>query len=200
MKRVLIIAGPSAVGKTTVAKEILDRSLGFELSRSATTRAPRGDGHDQEYIYLSENEFRKRINAGEMLEYTEYGKNLYGTPVSEIKRIFEEGKIPLLILDINGVISLKKSSHSFGSFAVYVTADMETLDRRLLERAEKDGFSDKAMEIYEKRKAQNREDLKKITALSGVFDSQIINSDVSECAQDIIKSFDIISLHGDKYD
>ena len=128
-----------------------------------------------------------------MLEYTEYGKNLYGTPVSEIKRIFEEGKIPLLILDINGVISLKSSAHNFASFAVYVTADIETLDRRLLERAQKDGFTDKAMEIYEKRKAQNREDLVRVSSLCHVFDSKVINSDVSDCAEDIIKSFGLIS-------
>ena len=70
MRKILILAGPSAVGKTTVMKEILSRSDEFEFIRSATTRAPRGDGHDSEYIYLTEIEFKKRIADGEMLEYT----------------------------------------------------------------------------------------------------------------------------------
>lgn len=189
MKKLLIIAGPSAVGKTTVAKYILDRGAGFELSRSATTRPPRGDGHDQEYIYLSKNEFEERINSGEMLEYTEYGNNMYGTPVAEIKRILEEGKTPLLILDINGVKSLKMASHGFSSFAVYVTADLETLDKRLYERAEKDGFSLKATETMEKRRAQNRADLLTLSRLPGLFDMTVQNDSVSECAERILFHF-----------
>ena len=189
MKRLLIIAGPSAVGKTTVAKDILDRGVGFELSRSATTRAPRGDGHDQEYIYISESEFRSRISDGEMLEYTEYGGNIYGTPLTEIKRIFNEGKIPLLVLDINGVVSLKSASHDFSSYAVYINADMETIDKRLLERAERDGYSEKAMATYERRMAQNRLDIKRAEELSFLFDLTLVNNEVSECASEILKSF-----------
>ena len=189
MKRLLIIAGPSAVGKTTVAKDILDRGVGFELSRSATTRAPRGDGHDQEYIYISESEFRSRISDGEMLEYTEYGGNIYGTPLSEIKRIFNEGKIPLLVLDINGVVSLKSATHDFSSYAVYINADMETIDKRLLERAERDGYSEKAMATYERRMAQNRLDIKRAEELSFLFDLTLVNNEVSECASEILKSF-----------
>ncbi len=189
MKRLLIIAGFSAVGKTTVAKDILDRGVGFELSRSATTRAPRGDGHDQEYIYLSESEFRKKINDGDMLEYTEYGENIYGTPVSEIERIYGEGKIPLLILDINGVLSLKNNTRGLDAFATYITADMEILDKRLYERAERDGFSEKAMATYEKRKAQNRRDQKRVLSLSSMFDARVENIEVSLCADQIVEAF-----------
>jgi guanylate kinase len=189
MKRLLIISGPSAVGKTTVAKDIIDRGVGFELSRSATTRAPRGDGHDQEYIYLSEAEFRKKINDGDMLEYTEYGGNIYGTPVSEIERIYGEGKIPLLVLDINGALSLKNNTHGLAPFITYITADMETLDKRLYERAERDGFSEKAMAAYETRKAQNRKDLKRVLSLPSVFDTMVENTTVSVCADQVIEGF-----------
>ena len=192
MKRLLIIAGPSAVGKTTVAKDILDRGVGFELSRSATTRAPRGDGHDQEYIYLSENEFRQKINDGDMLEYTEYGGNIYGTPASEIERIYGEGKIPLLVLDINGVVSLKNNTRGLDPFAAYITADMEILDKRLYERAEREGFSEKAMATYERRKAQNRIDLQRVLSLSSVFDRRVENTEVSLCADQIIDAFNEI--------
>ena len=107
MKKILVIAGPSAVGKTTVMNEILRQNAGFEYIRSATTRAPRGDVFDLEYIYLSKEEFLERIENGGVLEYTEYGGNFYGTPKSEIERIFSVGKTPVLILDLNGVKSLK---------------------------------------------------------------------------------------------
>ena len=187
--RALIIAGPSAAGKTTVAKEIIECGVGFELSRSATTRAPRGDGHDEEYIYLSDAEFRKGIENGDMLEYTEYGGNLYGTPASEIKRIVDSGRIPLLILDLNGVKSLKGASDRICAFSVYLLVDMETLDKRLLERAEKDGFSKKAMETLERRKRQNRADLLTVKGMPELFDAKIHNSDLSTCRDEVIRAF-----------
>ena len=97
MKKVLILAGPSAVGKTTLMSEILSR----------------GDGRDQEYIYLTKEKFLNCVKRAEMLEYTEYGGNMYGTPKYEIDRIFSDGKIPLLILDINGVKALKALQSDF---------------------------------------------------------------------------------------
>ena len=93
----LVLAGPSGGGKTTVMNELVGSDYGFELVRSATTREKRGDGNDGEYIYLSKDEFSGQIKAGKMLEFTEYGGNLYGTPHSEIERIVKEDKIPLLI-------------------------------------------------------------------------------------------------------
>ena len=110
MNKILVLAGPSAVGKTTVMKALMSKYEGFDYIRSATTRAPRGDGYDSEYIYLSINDFSSLIKNGGVLEYTEYGGNFYGTPSSEIERIFEDGKIPMLILDINGVKTLKSVS------------------------------------------------------------------------------------------
>ena len=137
MIKLLVLAGPSAVGKTTVAHEILSADSRFSLSRSATTRAPRGDGYDSEYIYLSRTEFERRIASGEVLEYTEYAGAYYGTPHSEIERIDKEGKIPLLILDRQGVASL---SHSplVASCSVYIYDDISVMEERLRKRFETD--------------------------------------------------------------
>lgn len=189
MNKILVLAGPSAVGKTTVMKEIISSSDSFEYIRSATTRAPRGDGYDTEYIYLSESEFRERISCGEMLEHTEFGGNLYGTPNSEIERIFGIGKIPLLILDINGVAALKSKSRDFQTVAIYITADIDILDRRLDERAILSGNTDKAREILENRKSRNRRELENIDEHKKLFDAVVKNITVAETAKEILRIF-----------
>lgn len=190
MNKILVIAGPSAVGKTTVVKEILAVEKGFEYIRSATTRPPRADGNTDEYIYLSKAEFSKRINDGKMLEYTEFDGNFYGTPSSEIERIFAEGGIPLLILDINGVKALKAQRHDFSVFAVYLTADTEVLDERLYSRAVAEGLTATALEAYERRKAQNRADAARLPELSALFDAVMENRTLAQCVSDIISHFE----------
>ena len=189
MKKLLVLAGPSAVGKTTVMKRLIDMHGEFELVRSATTREPRGDGHDSEYIYLSAEDFRLRIEEGQMLEFTEYGGNLYGTPLSETERIFAEGRIPLLILDINGVLSLKSITEKFKTVAVYITAEMDILDARLEARATLSGNSEAALRTLEKRKAQNRRDLTAFSQVSDRFDAVVKNESLDLCANQIYKIF-----------
>ncbi len=189
MNRVLVIAGPSAVGKTTVMKRILKLYPEFEFVRSATTREARNDSHKSEYIYLSVDEFKKRVSDGKMLEYTEFGGNLYGTPASEIDRIFGQGRFPLLILDINGVKSLKSHPRGFITYAVYLLADIEILDSRLYERAVAEGLNEKALAAFEKRKAANRRDIASLNEISDIFDAKVINQNISDTADDIYKLF-----------
>ncbi len=189
MKKILVIAGPSAVGKTTVMNEILKKNENFEYIRSATTRAPRRDLFDSEYIYLSKEEFEARISNGGMLEYTEYGGNFYGTPKSEIERIFSKEKTPLLILDLNGVQTLKSAFYGFSVFAVYITADKGAVEGRLYERLRAAGFTDEAYAVFEKRKAQNLADAERFVTMRELFDLVLENKEVSVCAEKIVSSF-----------
>ena len=131
MKNILIIVGPSAVGKTTLATALLEIDPRFEFVRSVTTRAPRGDSFDNEYIYISHDEFRHLIDTAGVLEHTEYAGNLYGTPRSEIDRITAAGGVPLLVLDINGAVSLSKNRGDISPCSVYVYDDIEVMDERL---------------------------------------------------------------------
>ena len=107
MKSMLVIAGPSAVGKTTVSDEILRQNAKFTLIRSATTRAPRGDGHDGEYLYLGDEDFRREIASGGMLEYTEYCGNFYGTPLKEAQEVLDSGKNLILEIEVEGARNIK---------------------------------------------------------------------------------------------
>ena len=189
MKKILILAGPSAVGKTTVADYILKTNTDFSLVRSATTRTKRGDGHDAEYIYLSKEEFCARILSGKMLEHTEYANEMYGTPASEIEKIFDEGKIPLLILDLNGVRSLKGAALGYGVFSVYLTSEESVLNERLYERARAEGLTKTALNKFERRKEQNRLDKETVKSTPNLFDAVIENTTVEKTAEDIISKF-----------
>ena len=196
MKSVLVLVGPSAVGKTTVMTHILEADPRFILVRSATTRAPRGDGHNSEYIYLSREEFLSRVERGEMLEHMEYGDNLYGTPRSEIERIFGLSKIPLLILDIEGVKSLKSVERDFKTVAIYVWQDLSILCDRLFDRELKKQFTPEAEATYKKRVAMNKRDYASLPSICHLFDSFVKNDTISNTVYDILSDFEAIGQKG----
>lgn len=155
--KILLLAGPSAAGKTTVARCIENCVPTFSLVRSATTRSPRGDGNDSEYLYMSREEFLSCVREGGFLEHTEFSGSLYGTPSFEIERIISEGGTPVLILDLNGIQSLRRSS-AYPIFAVYLFADEKTLDSRLYDRITGGGeMTEELARQYESRRAKARE-------------------------------------------
>lgn len=187
MDRILVISGPSAAGKTTVMTRILELFDGrFEYIRSATTRGKRGDSHDDEYLYLTRDEFLNLVSSNGILEYMEYGGNLYGTPRSEIERIFASGRIPLLILDLVGVESLKSKLGRDSVFSVYVYEDLSVIDERLLSRYERKE-SDKRS--CEERMAQNRRDYLSLPDKAQNFDLALKNTTVTETAENILSAF-----------
>ena len=183
MKRencLLIIAGPSAVGKTTVAYSLIDRDPRFEFVRSVTTRASRGDAYDNEYIYITVDEFRSLISNGGVLEHTEYAGNYYGTPRAEVERIIFEGKIPLLVLDINGVGSLVKNAEGLSPCGVYVWDRLDVIEKRLFDRFIGDNPTEDGKRRYESRKAQNKADFASITDMTDRFFAFVENSGTVE--------------------
>ena len=188
MKKVLILAGPSAGGKTTVANLLLHESSEFELVRSVTSRPPRGDGNDGEYIYISKEEFKSAIESSDVLEYTEYAGELYGTPISEIDRITKEGRVPLLILDINGVKALTKSD-CVSACAVYVYDDIRVVDQRLYDRYLGISPSADALIKYVNRKEQNNADYLAAPEFSESFYSFVKNTIPEECASVVRSAF-----------
>ena len=194
MKSILVLAGPSGVGKTSVAVEILSKSEKYKLIRSATTRRPRGDGHDGEYIYFSEEEFENLITSGELLEYMNYSGNFYGTPYSEINLAFSEGKIPLLILDLAGVNSLRRKNFDFSVFVFYIFEDPNVIEKRLYDRELLKNPSVSALETFLKRRAANLKDYSRLPAIADNFDAFVKNETVEKSADAVIKLHKEFSL------
>lgn len=106
--KVVIVSGPSGVGKSTICKEVVERLDNAHLSISATTR-PKGpteiDGRD--YWFLSEEEFHERIDKGLLLEYAEVFGHLYGTPKDKVVESLQAGNTVILEIDVQGAKQTK---------------------------------------------------------------------------------------------
>ncbi|MDX6519195.1 MAG: guanylate kinase, partial [Gaiellaceae bacterium] len=103
---VFVVTGPSGAGKGTLEKALLDRRADLELAVSATTRERRPSEQDgREYWFLGREEFDRRVEAGDFLEWVPYVGHKYGTLRSEIDRISAAGRVPLLDLEIEGALN-----------------------------------------------------------------------------------------------
>ena len=132
---VFVVTGPSGAGKGTLIKGLAERVSGLEVAVSATTRPQRpgeADGHD--YWFLSDDEFTRRVEADEFLEWVPYvSGRRYGTLRSEIDRIAADDQVCVLELELEG--ALKVQAEVPGSVTIFVAADVDELERRLRDRA-----------------------------------------------------------------
>lgn len=104
----LVVSGPAGSGKGTVNKNLLS-SPEYVLSVSATTRAPRpGETDGKEYHFISREAFLKMIADGDLLEYTEYCGNFYGTPRRAAEEVLASGRNLILEIEVEGAMNIKK--------------------------------------------------------------------------------------------
>ena len=135
--KAIIFSAPSGSGKTTIVKHLLKKNpdLGFSISASTRDKRGRTESHGKDYYFLSPEEFKRKIDADEFIEWEEvYEGNFYGTLKSEIERIWQGGKDVIFDVDVKGGLNLKKY---FGerALAVFVKVpSLEVLQERLNDR------------------------------------------------------------------
>ena len=135
--KAIIFSAPSGSGKTTIVRHLLEKNpdLGFSISASTRDKRGRTEAHGKDYYFLTPEEFKKKIDSKEFVEWEEvYEGNFYGTLKSEVDRIWKNGKNVIFDVDVKGGINLK---NYFGdkALAIFVKVpSMEVLKERLHDR------------------------------------------------------------------
>ena len=172
---VLVITGPSGVGKGTLIRRLLSEFSGAELSVSATTREPReGEINGRDYHFLSSPEFEQRVRQGEFVEHAEYAGNHYGTLRSELQR---PARLIVLEIDLQGARQVRATMPEAEQvFIAPPNNDLGELERRLVARGAE------SSDQIERRLAVARGEL----AAQDEFRHKIVNADAGEAAQELI--------------
>lgn len=175
--QLIVLAGPTAVGKGTVVKYILEHYPNVHLSVSATTRAPRpGEIEGQSYYFLSHADFDKMIAAGDMLEYAVvHGQNKYGTPKKPVLAALESGKQVILEIDIQGARQVKQSLPE-AKLVFIAPPSWDELVKRLQGRGTESA----------EEQARRLETAKLELAAQSEFDYVVINDEVARCASEVV--------------
>ncbi|MFT9031613.1 guanylate kinase [Leuconostoc pseudomesenteroides] len=174
----IVLSGPSGVGKGTVRKAIFEEDgIDFQYSISATTRSPRkGEVDGEDYFFVTREQFEERINNGDMLEYAQYVNNYYGTPKSFIDQTLASGRDVFLEIDVQGALQVK-SKMPEGIYIFLTPPDLTNLRSRLV------GRGTDSSEVIEKRVAAARDELKMM-----INYDYAVENDVVSHAVDRIKS------------
>ncbi len=178
----IVLSGPSGVGKGTVRKAIFDSEENdFQYSISMTTRKQReGEVDGVDYYFRSREEFEAMIEAGEMLEYAEYVGNYYGTQLTYVNQTLDEGKDVFLEIEVQGAKQVKDKVPD-GVFIFLTPPDLAELKSRIIGRGTDE------MSVIEERMAVAREEIE----MMALYDYAVVNDEVPLAVQrikDIIAS------------
>lgn len=178
----IVLSGPSGVGKGTVRKAIFDSEENdFQYSISMTTRKQReGEVDGVDYYFRSREEFEAMIEAGEMLEYAEYVGDYYGTPLTYVNQTLDEGKDVFLEIEVQGAKQVKDKVPD-GVFIFLTPPDLAELKSRIIGRGTDE------MSVIEERMAVAREEIE----MMALYDYAVVNDEVPLAVQrikDIIAS------------
>ena len=177
LKKLIIITGPSGVGKGTVVNKLLDKNKDIWLSISATTRNPRvGEKDSENYYFISEESFKDMIDKKEFLEWARFAGNFYGTPLSTVNEKIEKGFIVLLEIEVEGAKQIKEKFPEALSIFL-LPPSKEELEKRIRNRG-----TEKEEAIDRRLSRANYE-----IASSDSFDYVLTNHDVDETVKEVFK-------------
>jgi len=174
--RLIVLAGPTAVGKGTVAAYIKEHHPEIMLSVSATTRAPRpGEVEGEHYFFVSDAEFDRMVADGELLEHaTVHNRHRYGTPRAPIDAALAAGRTVLLEIDLQGARQVRAAEPS-ATLVFLLPPSWDELVQRLVGRGTED----------DEERARRLRTAKKELAAQGEFDFHVVNDDVARAAAEV---------------
>ena len=177
LKKLIIITGPSGVGKGTIVKELLNKDKDIWLSVSATTRSPRmGEKNGENYYFISDEKFKDMIDKKEFLEWAQFAGNYYGTPLSSVNEKIEMGFIVLLEIEVEGAKQIKEKFPEALSIFL-LPPSKEELEKRIRNRG-----TEKEDAINKRLSRANFE-----IASSDKFDFVLTNHDVNKTVEGVLK-------------
>ncbi|SRR6056297_2373551 len=135
--KLVIFSAPSGAGKTTIVKRLLEKDLNLEFSISACSRPKRNNEvHGKDYYFFTLEDFKKRIQNDEFVEWEEVYKNhFYGTLKSEISRIRNQGRNVIFDVDVEGGLNLKRAFNKDALAIFIMPPSVDELQKRLIKRA-----------------------------------------------------------------
>ena len=163
----IVISGPSGVGKDSVLEEMKSRGLPFHFVITATTRSPRPEETDgADYFFLSQDEFARMIDEGELLEYAVVYQDYKGIPKSQVRKALASGKNVIMRIDVQGAETVRKLAKD--ALLIFLTPQNE---EELIDRLQNRNTEDK--ESLKLRIATTRQEYNKID----LFDYIVVNKD-----------------------
>lgn len=174
--KLMVLSGPSGVGKGTVVEKLLELEDSLVVSVSATTRDPRENEVDGvHYFYITKQEFEEKLKNNELLEYNVYNGNYYGTLKSYVDNLLSQGKNVMLEIDVNGKRQVKEKCPD--ALTVFLTApSMSEVERRLRKRnSETDEVIKKRLEIAKSEMEHAKE-----------YDFVVCNDELENAVKEII--------------
>lgn len=176
--KIVVISGPSGVGKSTICRGMIERLDNACLSVSATTRPKsKGEVEGKDYWFVSDDEFRRRIKAGLLLEYAEVFGHLYGTPKDKVEEALRAGRTVILEIDVQGGKQIK-SLFADAEMIFILPPSARILAERLNGRGRDDA------EIAEERLGGSGAE---IAAAWQYYEHMVINDDLQQAIDECVK-------------